>query len=51
MLISESHGASESAIISIVGPLVDVPVDGLFFKESFTRLSGKNLLFEPYLDH
>ena len=34
-----------------LGPLVEVPVDGLFFKESSTRLSGKHLLFEPYLDH
>jgi hypothetical protein len=32
-------------------PLVEVPVDGMFSKESSTRLSGKHLLFEPYLYH
>ena len=34
-----------------LGPLVEVPVNGMSSKESSTRLSGKHLLFEPYLDH
>ena len=33
------------------GPLVEVSVDGMFSKESSTKLFGKHLLFEPYLDH
>ena len=33
------------------GPLVEVLVNGMFSKESSTRLSRKHLLFEPYLDH
>ena len=34
-----------------LGPLVEVPMDGMFTKDSSTRLSIKHLLFEPYLDH